>query len=102
MKNEIIYGITEGLRIVGWITVICLSFRHKKCFAVDYFWFRIMSAFLMLTGSLNDILIIQNLHKSLWWFFANMFIIIFFIYQINRDRIEYNYIKNKRNGAIDN
>ena len=81
-----IYAYLEIIRLIGWITVLSMTVYNKKHCHVDIFWMRVISSVLMMMGSINDLTSVETIHyKSLWWFFGNVFIIIFYIYMIVKD-----------------
>jgi len=77
----------EVIRLIGWGIVIYMFISNKKYIEVDLFWVRIIISVIMMTASINDLLNVSNISKSLYWFFGNIMIIISYIYEIIRIKV---------------
>ena len=77
----------EGIRLIGWCIVLYMLISNKKYIDLDLFWVRIIISATMMTASINDLMNVTQIHKSMYWFFGNIFIILSYIYEIARIRL---------------
>ena len=80
-----IYLILEIAKLTAWVIILCLALAHRKEISVNILWLSIISAVLMVLGSVDDILNTDVLmQKSYWWLVGNVFIIINYFVVLRR------------------
>ena len=97
-----IYLILEIAKLTAWVIILCLALAHRKEISGNILWLSIISAVLMVLGSVDDILNTDVLmQKSGWWLVGNVFIITNYFVVLRRSWKFFGTYKKKLNDILD-
>ena len=71
-----IYIILEVVKTLGWSIILIIVLFRRKELTINVYWLSLISSLLMVVAGIEDITNYAHLmDKSIWWLFANIFIL---------------------------